>query len=304
VIKFAVVGLGVQGNKRIKYLNKRKYITIDPYKKSDYKSISQAPLSAYDAVIICVPDEQKLKIIEYCLSNGKHFLVEKPFPIVSNRKLKQLEKLSIEKKLVSYVAYNHRFEPNIQKVKKIINKKKIGKLYFCKIFYGNGTAKLVKDSSWRDKRSGVIEDIGSHLIDMIIYLFNFKEIKNYSLFFNKFENKSPDHAQLIFKQKNMNFLLEMSLCMWRNTFNFDLVGSKGSVHISSLCKWDKTVLTLRKRKYPSGKPSEKTFYLKMPDPTWKKELDYFLLLVKKNKKSSLKKELIINNIFNQIRNMK
>ena len=49
----------------------------------------------------------------------------------------------------------------------------------------------------------------------------------------------------------------MSLCMWKNTFNFDLVGSKGSVHITSLCKWDKTVLILRKESFHQENLTEK-----------------------------------------------
>ena len=159
-------------------------------------------------------------------------------------------------------------------------------------------------SLWRDKGLGVIEDIGSHLIDILIYLFNVKKFKNYSLFFNNFENKSPDHAQFSFKENNINFFLEMSLCMWKNTFNFDLVGSKGSVHITSLCKWDKTVLILRKRKFPSGKPTEKKYFMKISDPTWKKEINYFSKLIRNKEYKFFLKEFIINDIFNHIRKKK
>ena len=37
------------------------------------------------------------------------------------------------------------------------------------MFYGNGTSLLVKSSPWRDKGSGVILDIGSHLLDTLIF---------------------------------------------------------------------------------------------------------------------------------------
>ena len=41
---------------------------------------------------------------------------------------------------------------------------------------------------------------------------------------------------------------EVSLCSWKNTFICDLYGEKGSAHISSLTKWTKSSLTIRKRK--------------------------------------------------------
>ena len=59
-------------------------------------------------------------------------------------------------------------------MKKLIESKKLGKIYNCKIFYGNGTSLLVKKSKWRDKGKGVLNDIGSHLLDLCLYWFSDK----------------------------------------------------------------------------------------------------------------------------------
>ena len=40
--------------------------------------IEDVPLSSYDAVLACIPDEPKIEMLEYLLGNGKHVLVEKP----------------------------------------------------------------------------------------------------------------------------------------------------------------------------------------------------------------------------------
>ena len=120
-----------------------------------------------------MPDDQKLGVLEYCIKNKKHVLVEKPLLVKNNKILKRLEKVSTKNKTVLYVAYNHRFEPGIVKLKETIKSKKLGKLYKCRIFYGNGTAKLVKKSKWRDKDLGVISDLGSHLLDICLYLFGY-----------------------------------------------------------------------------------------------------------------------------------
>jgi len=128
-MKTIVVGLGVQGQKRKRTLGKDFKYSVDKYKKADFKSIEQVPLKDYDSVFICTPDNKKIEVIQYCLKNKKHVLVEKPLLAKNNKILKNLERISKINKTIIYAAYNHRFEPGIIKLKKTIKSKKIGKLY-------------------------------------------------------------------------------------------------------------------------------------------------------------------------------
>ena len=74
-----VVGLGVQGHKRRRFAGADFVASVDPFNKdADYRQIADAPLSSYDAALLCIPDDPKRELIEYLLSNGKHVLVEKP----------------------------------------------------------------------------------------------------------------------------------------------------------------------------------------------------------------------------------
>ena len=299
-MKAVVVGMGVQGIKRKKILGKDCIYSVDKFKNADFNSIFQVPLETYDSVFLCTPDKEKIKIISYCIENKKHILVEKPLLSKSTKSLISLQKKAKKNKIILYTAYNHRFEPNIIELKKLIKKKKLGKIYRCKIFYGNGTSYLVKKSKWRDKGLGVISDIGSHLFDLCIFWFG-KKIKNVKIVeINKFENKSPDHAIICFEINNIIIELEMTLCMWKNTFKCDLLASKGSAHLSSLCKWDKNDIIYRKRKFPSGKPIEKKISFNQSDPTWKLENLYFKNLIKNKSKTNLERDIILNKEFNKI----
>ena len=85
-MRAVIVGMGVQGNKRKKFLGKDFVYSVDKFKKADFKSISEIPLNKFDTVFACVPDNQKLKIVNYCINNKKHILLEKPF-IVKNNKI-------------------------------------------------------------------------------------------------------------------------------------------------------------------------------------------------------------------------
>ena len=139
---------------------------VDPINDlADWKDISEVPLNIYDAVLACVPDLEKNNILKYCIKNKKHILIEKPL-FIENKILKKYIKEIERSGIVCYVAYNHRFEPHFVRLKKkLIDTGKLGKIYSCRMFYGNGTARLVRNSYWRDQGNGVLSDLGSHLVD-------------------------------------------------------------------------------------------------------------------------------------------
>ena len=299
-MRVVIVGMGVQGNKRKKFLGRDFVYSVDKFKKADFQSISEVPLNKFDTVFACVPDKQKLQIANYCIDNNKHILIEKPFIVKNNKILLDLEKRAIKKKIVCYIAYNHRFEPIIIKLKDLIKSKKLGKIYKCRMFYGNGTSSLVRKSKWRDKGLGVLTDIGSHLLDLCLFLFGTKIKVLKIIETNKFENKALDHAVIALEINKIKIELEMSLCMWKNTFTCDVIASRGSAHLNSLCKWSKNTFCYRKRKFPSGKPYEEITSFKKGDPTWKVEYLFFKNMVKKKIKTSFRNDLILNKSFIQI----
>ncbi len=129
------------------------------------------PLGDYDACLMCTPDKPKAELLRYLLANGKHVLVEKPLwrrglqssPSSSARRGRRAR--------CCYTAYNHRFEPHFVRMRELIESGALGKIYSCRMFYGNGTARLVRDSAWRDQGAGVLPDLGSHLLDTCQFWF-------------------------------------------------------------------------------------------------------------------------------------
>lgn len=300
-MKVIVVGLGVQGNKRQYHAGKDFIASVDPVKPgAPYASIEAVPLSAYDAALVCLPDEPKYQVIEYLLKNGKHVLVEKPLWADTDEKILKLQDLAYENKLVCYTAYNHRFEPHFVRMKQLIDSGDLGQIYSCRVFYGNGTARLVRDSAWRDQGSGVLADLGSHLLDTIYFWFAKQTVQFDIVAMNCFENSAPDHAVIINKCNQPQLNLEMSLLSWRNHFVCDVVAEKGSAHIESLCKWGPSRFTFRQRILPSGRPPEESVILVQDDPTWALEYAYFKNLVLNKVTTDLSKDLWIQQELNRL----
>jgi len=280
-MRVIIAGMGVQGRKRKDICGPDFVAFVDPHVSDvGYKDIRDVPLDSYDAVLACIPDEPKVAMLDYCLSHGKHVLVEKP--LVSHHEgFARLTELARKNNAVCYTAYNHRFEPHFARMAELIRSGALGKIYSCRMFYGNGTAKLVRDSAWRDQGAGVLPDLGSHLIDTCQFWFGdaARDGAWDIVSANRFENRAPDHVVAHMKSPALRIEIEMTLLMWRNHFTCDILAEKGTAHIESLCKWGPSTFTHRTRIMPSGRPTELQHTLTQPDPTWETEYAYFKALI-------------------------
>jgi scyllo-inositol 2-dehydrogenase (NADP+) len=300
-MRVIVVGLGVQGLKRLKFAGEDFVAAVDPINSdAEYRHVKDVPLVSYDAALVCIPDEPKVEVLTYLLSHGKHVLVEKPLWAADDSYIEQLEQLARVKSVVCYTAYNHRFEPHYVRMRDLIASGKLGKLYRCRMFYGNGTARLVRDSVWRDQGAGVLPDLGSHLLDTAKFWFGDLSDEFHVVSADCFENRAPDHVVLVSHKTRPKLEFEMTLLSWRNHFTCDIYAEKGSAHIRSLCKWGPTTFTWRTRVLPSGRPPEEIVPLVQEDPTWALEYAHFKSLCEHGEKTDLSHDLWLNRLLRKL----
>jgi scyllo-inositol 2-dehydrogenase (NADP+) len=274
-MRVVAAGLGIQGKKRLAVAAADAQATVDPVQPdAQYQHIEDVPLDSYDAALVCTPDAAKIPILRYLAANGKHWLVEKPLLGASTADLLLLKQCAEAKGISGYTAYNHRFEPHIERLSKVIASGLLGKIYNAKFFYGNGTARDARNSPWRDRGTGVLADLGSHLLDMVLFLFG--EVPGPCQVWraDRFENRAFDHFMFGF-HGDLPIDCEMSMLSYRNTFRADVYGELGSAHIDCLCKWGPSTLTVHKRVFPSGRPDEEATTLVCADPTWAREYAHF-----------------------------
>jgi len=292
-LRVIVAGMGVQGHKRAAAAGDDLVAIVDPVAEGvNFRSIQEVPLDSYDAVLACIPDQAKMEVLGHALSHGKHVLVEKPI-LGKESDIRHLQKLSKENGAVCYTAYNHRFEPHFMRMKALLLSGDLGRVYTVRMFYGNGTARLVRDSAWRDEGAGVLPDLGSHLLDTILYWFGELDAPFSVRGANCFENRAFDHV-ILGSEGKMSVQLEMTLLNWRNHFTCDILAEKGSAHIESLCKWGPSAFRHRVRVLPSGRPPEVSETLVQPDPTWETEYAHFVDLCRSSGPSNLDNDLWIN----------
>ncbi|HYA20388.1 MAG TPA: Gfo/Idh/MocA family oxidoreductase, partial [Burkholderiales bacterium] len=196
-------------------------------------------------------------------------------------------------------AYNHRFEPHYIRMRDLIKSGELGEIYRCRMFYGNGTARLVRDSAWRDQGAGVLPDLGSHLLDTAKFWFGNLGEDFYVVSANCFENRAPDHVVFASDTTKPRLELEVTLLSWRNDFTCDVFAEKGTAHIRSLCKWGPCTFTKRTRVLPSGRPPEDVVTLVEDDPTWAAEYAHFKSLCE-NPSTDLSNDLWLQQLLRRL----
>ncbi|MBO6563041.1 MAG: Gfo/Idh/MocA family oxidoreductase [Nisaea sp.] len=271
-----IVGLGIQGHKRRRVAGEECIGTVDPvHEDADFRTLEEVPLNRFDAALVCTPDEPKFGLLKYLLAHGKHVLVEKPLWFSDENQIDELAGLAAASGSVCYTAYNHRFEPHFVRMRDLITSGTLGEIYRCRMFYGNGTARLVRESAWRDTGAGVLPDLGSHLLDTARFWFGDIADDFSIISADRFENRAPDHVVIASGSAGPRIELEMTLLSWRNHFTCDIFAELGTAHIESLCKWGPSRFVHRRRVLPSGRPPEEAATLVQDDPTWEAEYAHF-----------------------------
>ena len=286
-IKVGLIGFGNIGKKRLSALKKIKSVNykivyiLDKKNKNNqnkksyfYRSISDIKSKKVDLLIVSLPTNQTLKVLSKINWNYKWLLLEKPgFEYIDI--FRNFIKRANQKNIYIKIGYNLRFDDGILKARDILIK--IGKIYSVKINYSNGTTKS------NTNKVGSLLDIGSHSVNLLQYFLNSHNLGRKFKFVQKNEfmyKKKDDNGYVIMKLKNLIIFLHFGFCSWQNTFEFELIGSKGFVKVLSLPKWNEgQKVVYGKRVFPSGKPLIKNFFFKK-DNSFKNELEFILKKIK------------------------
>lgn len=307
-MRVIVVGFGVQGPKRMKAAGADCVAVVDPAIDREghpdlaasevplYRDLAEVPFHSFDAALVCTPDEAKPALLKTLLGAGKHVLVEKPLIAEDDWVLEELSEVARSTGAVCVTAYNHRFEPNYVRLRDLIRSGALGRIYSLRLFYGNGTARLVRDSAWRDGGAGVLPDLGSHLLDTLrFWIPEAAQWRFETRVARRHENRSFDQVIVAADGTGQPSVeLEMTLLSWRNHFTCDLLAENGSAHIESLCKWGPSTFTRRTRILPSGRPPEEVVVEPQGDPTWAAEYAHFKRLCAAGNHTEIDNDLWLN----------
>ena len=198
-----------------------------------------------------LPPKQQFDYSKKILSiKKKPIICEKPFTS-SYKEKKKLGLSFFKKKVDCFVNHQMRFEPLRFKIKKILEKKQLGKILNVNLSYDFSSRlyENIKHNWWSEKNlgGGVLNAMGSHQIDLLIWLFGkvdkvFGTQKSFLKFRKTKNNKrlkvtSDDISQFIlfFKDFNANVSISSVSIGWKTT-SMAIYGDKAALFIDGESK--------------------------------------------------------------------
>ena len=139
-----------------------------PRALDDYRALLALP--EVEAVDVATPNDTHHEIVMAALAAGKHVLCEKPLALTVEH-AREMERAAAASGRRTAVNFLHRYVPSARYVKLLIEEGALGRIYHCNVSYQQG---WLTDAAfprvWRLSRAvagtGVLGDLGSHLIDL------------------------------------------------------------------------------------------------------------------------------------------
>ena len=128
--------------------------------------------SDIELVIVNTPDKLHYEMAKAAILAGKHIVVEKPVTLKSSE-AEELAVLAKEKGVVFSVFQNRRWDADFRTVEQVIKEAKFGRLVEFESHFDRYRTTITPDT-WKeegDEYSGVLYNLGSHMVDQAFVLF-------------------------------------------------------------------------------------------------------------------------------------
>ena len=182
-----------------------------------------------DLVVIATPNTSHYDLAKESLEAAKHVVVDKPFTITTEDADNLIELAKSKNKIIS-VFHNRRWDSDFLTVKKIIESRVLGNLVEVEIHFDR-FRNFIEEDAWREKDlpgSGILYDLGSHLIDQSQVLFGLPGEITADIRIQRTGGKSVDNFELILHYRNLKVTLKAGMLVKEPGPRYMLYGDRGS----------------------------------------------------------------------------
>jgi predicted dehydrogenase len=188
---------------------------------------------ALDAVVVQTPHTLHYEQTDYCLSKGLHVLSEKPLTCTIKHAQALIARAKQAKRILM-ISYQRHFDPSFRYMREQIAKGALGEVQYVQAIQSQEWLRAVK-GTWRQTISlsggGQINDSGSHLVDIVMWVTGMK-VKTVYAKIENFGTEVDINSSLSMEFEN-GALGSMSVIGNAPTWYEDhsIVGSKGAFYL-------------------------------------------------------------------------
>jgi scyllo-inositol 2-dehydrogenase (NADP+) len=179
-------------------------------------------------VVVSSPNTTHYEYAMKSMLAGKHVVVEKPFTVTS-AEAEALAALAKDRNVMLTVYHNRRWDNDFLTLKKLLQSGLLGQLSIFESHFDRFRP-VVRDR-WREKSlpgSGMLYDLGSHLIDQALHLFGKPQRISADLREERAGAETTDYFHLVFIYQDFRVILHSGSLVKQSGPRFVLHGDHGS----------------------------------------------------------------------------
>lgn len=191
-------------------------------------------LSDAELVVITSPNDSHYPLAKQALLAGKHVLVEKPF-VLTEAQGRELFELAEKLQLQLFVYHNRRFDGDFLTLQQLLGSNELGAIRYFESHFDR--FRPVPRPRWREQQgvgTGILYDLGPHLIDQAIALFGVPEAVTARCRALRQGSETVDYFHLLLHYADKEVVLHSSPFSALPTTRFILQGDNGSYHKTGL----------------------------------------------------------------------
>lgn len=193
----------------------------------DFQALIADP--GIELVVITTPNDTHFPYAKAALEAGKHVVVEKPFTITSGEALELAALAKATGKVLS-VYQNRRYVSDFLTIKKILEEGLLGPVHTFEGHYDRYRAEA-RPQAWREAPipgSGILYDLGAHLIDQACYFFGLPESITADIRHQRPHARADDYFDLRLDYGFAKVILQAGMLVREPGPRYLVHGTKGS----------------------------------------------------------------------------
>ena len=179
-------------------------------------------------VVIATPNDSHYELARQCLLAGRAVVVDKPFT-ATYAEARALDQLARRANCLLSVFHNRRWDGDFLTLRRIIASRELGRLLFESHFDRYRLAR--RPGAWREAQrpgSGVLFDIGSHLVDQALVLFGEPEAISADVRMEREDAVVDDAFDIVMHFSKLRVLLRATMLACAPGPRFVLNGTAGT----------------------------------------------------------------------------
>ncbi|MCW2120488.1 Gfo/Idh/MocA family oxidoreductase [Flavobacterium sp. 7A] len=207
----------------------KKLIQADYPEVISYPTLEDVLASDAELIVVNTPIDTHFEYAKKVLLAGKHAIVEKAFT-TTVAEAEELKALAIEKGLKLCVFQNRRWDSDFKTVKKIKDDGVLGKLVDAEFHFDRYTPTLSQKAHKESVNdgSGILKDLGPHLIDQALFLFGFPQAVHADIRITREQSLIDDSLDICLFYPDFRVRLKAGFFNREMIPSYILQGKKGS----------------------------------------------------------------------------